>query len=349
MSETAMAPGMTVLTGGSGWFGRCYLATLTKTAISDAYAHQVRVLVQHPAQQDVVRRVAPHARVVVGDVADPVVLRELMDGAAGAQVVHAAGVIHPRRYADFEHVNVQGTRAVLAAARAAGIARLVYLSSNAPFGRNSYPEDTFRHEEPYRPYLGYGASKMRAEIAVRQAHDASGLETVVLRPPWFYGEEQPMRQTRFLTLCRRGHFPLISDGHTRRSMVYIGNLVDAVQLAQQHRKAAGGAYWVADARPYTLAEIIITVRQALREEGYPVSPYQFRIPRVAATLAGRADRALQATGCYHPQIHMLGELNHTIACDISQTTADLAYQPRVALLEGMRRAIRWCRTHYVNL
>jgi nucleoside-diphosphate-sugar epimerase len=58
---------------------------------------------------------------------------------------------------------------------------------------------------------------------------------------------------------------------------------------------------------------------------------------------------VQARGRYHPQLHVLGELTHTIACDISRTTADLGYQPRIALPEGMRRAIRWCRTHHINL
>jgi nucleoside-diphosphate-sugar epimerase len=41
-------------------------------------------------------------------------------------------------------------------------------------------------------------------------------------------------------------------------------------------------------------------------------------------------------------VHVLGELRHTIACDISRARVELGYEPKVALLEGMRASIRWC-------
>jgi nucleoside-diphosphate-sugar epimerase len=39
---------------------------------------------------------------------------------------------------------------------------------------------------------------------------------------------------------------------------------------------------------------------------------------------------------------VLGEMNHTIACDISASRLELGYEPRVALYDGMRSSIRWC-------
>jgi nucleoside-diphosphate-sugar epimerase len=51
---------------------------------------------------------------------------------------------------------------------------------------------------------------------------------------------------------------------------------------------------------------------------------------------------LQRTGLYQQQLHVLGEMDHTIACDISRSTAELGYVPQVELYEGMRRSIRWC-------
>ena len=44
--------------------------------------------------------------------------------------------------------------------------RVVHVSSNSPFGANPHRRDTFRNDEPYHPYLGYGRSKMRAELRV---------------------------------------------------------------------------------------------------------------------------------------------------------------------------------------
>ncbi|MEJ7743385.1 MAG: NAD(P)-dependent oxidoreductase [Nocardioidaceae bacterium] len=120
--------------------------------------------------------------------------------------MHAAGVIHPKRVADFEAVNADGTANVLAAAKKSGVRRLVHVSSNSPFGVNPTPTDVFRHNEPYQPYLGYGRSKMLAEERVRAANGPD-LETVVVRPPWFYGPWQPLRQTTFFRLIRTGRFP----------------------------------------------------------------------------------------------------------------------------------------------
>jgi nucleoside-diphosphate-sugar epimerase len=66
-------------------------------------------------------------------------------------------------------------------------------------------------------------------------------------------------------------------------------------------------------------------------------------------LAEAADRRLQARGRYVTEVHVLGEMDKTIACDISGTRDVLGYQPRVALEEGMRRSVRWCRDRGIDV
>ena len=65
----------------------------------------------------------------------------------------------------------------------------------------------FRQHEPYRPYLGYGDSKMRAEQEVRAAHERGDVPTVVVRPPWFYGPWQPRAADPLLLDGGRGPVP----------------------------------------------------------------------------------------------------------------------------------------------
>ena len=125
--------------------------------------------------------------------------------------MHAAGVIHPASMDEFEQVNHVGTANVLAGAEAGGVRRMVHVSSNSPFGTNPERRDSFRNDEPYHPYLGYGRSKMEAELRVLEAADR-GLDVVMVRPPWFYGPHQPARQTTFFTLVRTGRFPVFGDG-----------------------------------------------------------------------------------------------------------------------------------------
>lgn len=345
MRELLDPPATTIVTGGSGWFGRAYLAAVASGADDLGPVSRrgdVRVLVPTPGDVEPVLEVLPRAQVQVGDVADMTAVSRLFADAEGASVVHAAGVIHPARVADFERVNAGGTANVVDAARRAGARRLVHVSSNSPFGVNATVTDTFRHDEPYNPYLGYGHSKMQAEQRVRVADDPDGLRTVVVRPPWFYGPWQPTRQTAFFRLVRTGRFPILGDGSQRRSMVYVDNLVQGVAMAERVVGAAGGAFWVADSRPYPMSEIVATVKQALRDEGFAVSGRQIRLPAVAGRVCERVDRVLQSRGIYSQQLHVLGELDKTIACDISRTEEVLGYRPQVELLEGMRRSIRWC-------
>ncbi len=106
--------------------------------------------------------------------------------------------------------------------------------------------------------------------------------------------------------------------------------------------APGKAYWIADAQPYELRQIIATVRDALAAEGLPVTGGSLHIPSLVGSVAAGLDAALQARGRYMQPLHVLGELKDTIACDISLARAELSWEPAVSLLEGMRASIRWC-------
>lgn len=352
MTDLLPEPELTILTGASGWFGRGFLSAVaaggTDTTGPVARAGAVRALVPTPGDVQSVLDVLPSAEVHVGDIADLEVSRRLLAGAEGASLVHSAGVIHPGKVADFERINVRGTENVLHAAEESGVRRMVHVSSNSPFGVNATETDVFRHDEPYNPYMGYGESKMRGEQKVRDAHGRT-IETVVVRPPWFYGPWQPLRQTTFFQMVRTGKFPLLGSGRQRRSMAYVDNLVQGVALAERVPQAAGDAFWIADARAYPMSEVVQTVKQALRDEGFEVSPKNMKLPALAGQVAEKIDGVLQGRGIYHQQFHVLGEMDKTIACDISHSRDVLGYEPQIELLEGMRRSIRWCREQGVDI
>lgn len=346
-------PDITILTGAAGWFGRGYLRAIAEGRTDGvgpvARSGRVIALVANPNDVAAVTEVHPQAEVHVGDITDEGVASRLLAEGSGASLVHAAGVIHAGKVSDFDRVNHQGTARLVEAAARVGVRRMVHVSSNSPFGVNPRVDDTFRHDEPYQPYLGYGESKMRGELVVKAAHERGDIDAVIVRPPWFYGPWQPLRQTTFFRMVRTGKFPLIGDGSNRRSMTYIDNLIQGVALGERHVAASGGAYWVADERPYPMREILDTVKGALAQEGYEVSQRQVRLPAFAGDVAEKVDRVLQGRGIYHQKMHVLGEMNKTIACDISRTREELGYNPAVDLAEGMRRSVRWCRDRGVEL
>lgn len=335
--EVRPAPDTTVVTGAGGWLGTALVHTLL-----DDRDGTIVGLVTDDDEATRLGGLDDRIRPVVGDVRDPDTLPGLFDRAGGViDVVHTAGVIHPATFADFDAVNHLGTRHVLDAASRAGVRRFVHVSSNSPFGTNTHPTDHFRNDEPYAPYYGYGESKMRGELAVFDAVER-GLDAVIVRPPWFYGPHQPPRQTTFFRMVRTGRFPVFGDGSQRRSMAYVDNLAQGILLAELVVTDPGRAWWIADERPYEVREIVETVGRALTDEGFDVAPNRFRVPEIVGRLAERADALIQSRGGYHQQIHVLGEMNKTIACDISAARHDLGYAPGVDLYEGMRRSIRWC-------
>jgi nucleoside-diphosphate-sugar epimerase len=345
MTDRWQAPQTTVVTGAAGWLGQALIHRL----VDDPSRSAVWVNVLSQADVPLLPRHPKIERIHVGDLSTPGVAEALLAGVpAQTDVIHTAGIIHPAKVDDFFRVNTVGTAKMVDAASKWDVRRFVHVSSNSPFGTNPHPGDRFRADEPYHPYLGYGHSKMQAEQAVFAAEQA-GLNATIVRPPWFYGRFQPARQTTFFKMVRAGRFPVIAGGRQQRSKVYVDNLVDGVIAAELTPHSRGHGYWIADARPYEVREIVETVGRALVDEGLSVKPGALRLPAIAGRVAEAADRALQRVGRYQQQLHVLGEMDKTIACDITASRDQLGYEPQVELYEGMRRSIRWCIEQGIEL
>jgi len=343
------APDATVVTGAAGWLGTALMHGLTDIGSAWNRDGRVRALVSNRVEAERLRALGPQVEPVIADLTQAESLAPLLAGLDGTiDVIHTAGVIHPKRLTDFTAVNVGGTRAMLELAKRHDVRRFVHVSSNSPFGTNPHPGDRFRNDEPYHPYYGYGRSKMEAELAVTEAV-AGGLDAVMVRPPWFYGPHQPPRQTKFFQLVRTGKFPVIGGGQQARSMAYVDNLVQGVVRANLVDTPAGRGWWIADARPYTVNEIVATVGRALADAGYSVTPPKVAMPALVGRLAEFADATLQRLGRYQQQIHVLGEMDKNIACDISGARQQLGYDPAVELYEGMQRSIAWCQSQGLEL
>ena len=336
-----------IVTGALGWLGLSLVQALVKglpdhdafkTPRSDL---RLRCLILPGQDAAPLRKISDRIEIVTGDLRNPADCARLCEDFKGAVLFHTAGIIHPRKVAEFYQINVDGTVNLLDAAIAAGVRRAVVVSSNSPCGCNPHPDHLFDELSPYRPYMNYGRSKMRMELAVRERQGR--LETVIIRPPWFYGPNQPPRQTLFFQMIRDGKAPIVGNGENLRSMSYLDNLCQGLLLAALVEKAAGQTYWIADRKPYSMNEIIDTVERLLEKEfGQKCAHKRMRLPGFASGIALMADATLQAVGMYHQKIHVLSEMNKTIACSAARAEKELGYRPTVALEEGMRRSLAWC-------
>jgi len=336
-----------IVTGALGWLGISLVEALVK-GLADHEALKepggdlrIRCLILPGQDGAVLKKISDRIEVVTGDVRNPADCAKLCEDSKGAILFHTAGIIHPAKVAEFYQINVDGTVNLLEAAIKAGVRRAVVVSSNSPCGCNPHPDHLFDELSPYHPYMNYGKSKMRMELAVKEREGK--IETVIVRPPWFYGPNQPPRQTLFFQMIRDGKAPIVGNGENLRSMGYVDNLCQGLMLSALVEKAAGQIYWIADQRPYSMNEIIDTVERLLETEfGQKCAHKRMRLPGLASEVALVMDASLQALGIYQQKIHVLSEMNKTIACSVTLAEKELGYRPAIALEEGMRRSLKWC-------
>ncbi|MGH8720582.1 MAG: NAD-dependent epimerase/dehydratase family protein, partial [Burkholderiales bacterium] len=217
-------------------------------------------------------------------------------------VVHLANIAHasasPR---ELHRVNVEGTITQARAALGAGARRFVYLSSI----KAALPQDA------------YGRAKAVAEQALLQL---DGLEPLVLRPPLVYG---PRVKANFLALLRavdRG-WPLpFASVRNRRSLLYVGNLVDAI-LRCLECPVAHKTYALSDGAPVSTPELCRAMGRAL---GRPARLFPF--PPALLALLPRASRLIES------QV-----IDNTPFC------AELDWRPQFTLEQGLRDTAEWYR------
>jgi nucleoside-diphosphate-sugar epimerase len=348
---------LTLVTGAPGWLGTRLVRVLLEglpdvPSLSEPdQARRIRCLVAPGLNSSALRELSGLVETTEGDLRDPDAVSDFLGDAAGATLFHCAGLVHPRgRTRELFSVNVDGTRNLLQAAENARVRRAVVVSSNSPFGLNANRDDYFDEQSPYNPYMSYGRSKMLMEKVVHTYQERGKMETVILRPTWFYGPDQPPRQTRFFQMIRRGRAPIVGSGENRRSLAYVDSVCQALLLCERTPTANGQAYWIADRRPYTMNEIVDTVERLMEQEfGLTVAHKRMRVPSVTGDVARLCDKLIQSLGFYHQEIHVLSEMNGTIACSIAKAERELGYEPTIELEEGMRRSLAWCLREGLDL
>lgn len=343
---------MLLLTGAPGWLGTRLVEVLRTPSptVPEAklLAHQpLRCLVLPKSDTAVLKQLDAALELTPGDVTQADTLPPFFANAEGSTLVHLAGLIHPQRYVrDFYAVNVQGTENLLKLALKHGVRKVVLMSSNSQSGCNPHTQHRFTEDSPYNPYMNYGRSKMEMELLAKRYSEDKGMNITILRTCWFYGPHQPERQSRFFQMIRKGQFPLLGSGSNKRSMSYVDNTCQGICLAATKPEAKGKTYWIADERPYSMLEIVQTVAEVMRDDfGFTVSQKQRHLPSFIGDVAYAADYLLQGVGLYQKELHVLSEMNRSIACSIERAKNELGYNPRTGLRDGMKASIRWALDH----
>ena len=236
-------------------------------------------------------------------------------------VVHLANIAHARVARDLLwRVNVAGTRALAEQAAEAKVRRFIYVSSIKASGERTRGRAFDGSENP-EPEDEYGRTKLAAERALADVAARTGLETVVLRPPLIYG---PGVKANFLALIRAidAAVPLPFAGiHNRRSLLYVGNLVDAIARCVEFRGHPGRLYVLSDGFPVSTPELCRALAHALS-----------RRARLFSVPTG----LLSAVPRLRP---LVGDLE----VNDSAIRAELSWTAPFSLADGLQATARWYR------
>jgi UDP-glucose 4-epimerase len=304
-----------LVTGGAGFIG---------SHLVDALVEQgADVVVLDDLSTGRCEYVSPAADVVEGDVADETVVAAVVNGCD--LVFHQAArksvprsVEHP---IETDRVNTGGTLTVLAAARRAGVRRVVLASSSSVYGgaqHGATPE-----KAPLTPLSPYGVSKLAGEHYARLFADLYGVETVILRYFNVFGPRQdPQSQyaaviPRFIDSLLSGRSPEVyGDGLQSRDFTFVADAVAANLCAATTpaERCSGRAFNIARGEPQTVLDLLAILGRHLDVDIAP--------------------RHLEARP---------GDIRHSHA-DITAAYDVLGYQPAVPFADGLAQTVAWFRT-----
>lgn len=234
------------VTGGSGFVGKRLIATLREQG------HTVRALGRSEAAQNEVRLAG--AEPVPGDLSDVEALKRGMEGCE--IVFHSAAYLRAwgPREAFFE-ANVRGTENVLEAARAAGLKRMLHVSTEAVLvdGSPLVNVDETR-PLPEKPIGNYSATKNASERLVRSVNSPE-FETIVVRPRFVWGKGDNTVLPSIIQAVKAGKFRWFNGGHYKTSTCHVANCVEGIMLAAE-KGTGGSVYFLTDGEPADFRDFV---------------------------------------------------------------------------------------------
>jgi nucleoside-diphosphate-sugar epimerase len=313
-------------TGASGFLGRAVVV-----ALQDA-GHEVRTLQRRPSGM-------AGADDRLGSVTDPDATASAVTGVDA--VVHlAAKVSLAGDPAEFQAVNVEGTRTLLDAASAAGVSRIVHISSpsvahagHALAGVGAEPAD------PVAARGEYARTKAEAELLALGRAGATA-SVVAIRPHIVWGPGDTQLIARVVDRARRGRLPLLNGGTALIDSTFVDNAASGIVAALERvDDVSGRAYVLTNGEPRPVGDLLAGICRAAG-----VRPPAFSVPAGLARAAGSLVERVWAVrpGTDEPPMtrFLAEQLSTAHWFDQTEIRRDLHWTPRVSIDEGLRRLSR---------
>jgi nucleoside-diphosphate-sugar epimerase len=252
-------------------------------------------------------------------------------------VVHLAARVHLLRdhsrdpLANFRLVNTHGTLNLARQAAAAGVRRLIFISSIGVNGGETFDRPYTPDDVP-APHSPYAVSKYEAELALQKLAVESRLEVTIVRPPLVYGPNAPGNFGSLMRWMAIGvPLPFGAIIHNRRSFVGLDNLVDFIVTCIAHPAAANQTFLISDGEDISTASLLQRMGRALGKPARLI-PVPVGILSTSAILLGQRVVAQRLLG--------------SLQLDIGKAKNVLGWVPPVRMDEMLSKAaMAWLSRH----
>ncbi len=268
---------------------------------------------------------------VLGDLGSNQKLQGSLSGAS--VLVHVAARVHVMKepasdpLLEFRNVNVNGTRSIALAAVAAGVRRLIFVSTAKVHGEST-SGNPLCENTPSNPRDPYAISKWEGEEVLRAVAAETGLDVVIVRPPLVYGpgvRGNLLRLIKLVDLAMPLPWP---KGANCRSMIGVENLADFLVRCVDHPKASGQSFLVKDSEDISTRELMSRLALFLSRP-LRLFPAPEPLIRLAATLALKQDT--------------VSRLLDSLVIDSGHAHQLLEWVPPMSLNEGLAATTQWYR------
>lgn len=310
------------ITGGSGFVGR----NLIRACV--ARGDHVLALARSPAAQQQVQALG--AQTVSGDL-DSIAASQL----SGCDtVIHAAAMVSewgPR--AEFQRINVDGTRRLIDAARAAKVKCFVLIGTEAAYADGKPIIDVDETTPlPAHPLPRYPASKSAADVMVRMAN-APDFRTVVVRPRLIWGRDDTSVLPQLIESVKKGQFAWVNGGRYLTSTCHVANVCEGALLAAE--KGRGGeAYFLTDGTPVEFRDFM-TRMFATRDVSVPDKTVPLALAKILGLVCEKLWEWLPLPG-NPPLTRMAINLGaQQVTVRDAKARRELGYVGRVSVAQGL--------------
>lgn len=295
-----------LVTGATGFVGKTLCAHLqNRGLVVRAAVRKKSAAVKGPAEEPW------DEQAIIEDINSKTDWRQALRGVDG--VIHLAAHVHvmtptAESLDAFRQVNVEGTRRLAESAAAAGIKRLVFLSTIKVNGDVTLPGQPFTPSSAPRPLDPYARSKAAAEEALHEVRTLTGMETVILRTPLIYGVGAKGNLAALARLADSGYFLPLGGIANQRSLIGLDSLARAIEIAIFHASAAGRIFLAAETPAVSTPQIITALRQGFGRAARLISIPQslWRMAAMFPGLAARVNRLTESLVIEDPALQRLG-------------------------------------------